>query len=40
MAEVVFAKVKGDQKETLQVNIEEFIAVKGIKASRKPINHR
>ena len=32
MAEVVFAKVKGDQKETLQVNIEDFIAVKGIKA--------
>lgn len=32
MAEVVFAKVKGEQKETLQVNLEEFIAVKGIKA--------
>ena len=32
MAEVVFAKVKGDQKETIQVNIEDFIAVKGIKA--------
>ena len=32
MAEVVFAKVKGEQKETIQVNLEEFIAVKGIKA--------
>ncbi|WP_339888645.1 DNA gyrase/topoisomerase IV subunit A [uncultured Flavobacterium sp.] len=32
MAEVVFAKVKGEQKETLQVNIEDFIALKGIKA--------
>lgn len=32
MAEVVFAKVKGEQKEPIQVNLEEFIAVKGIKA--------
>ncbi|WP_445457562.1 DNA gyrase/topoisomerase IV subunit A [Flavobacterium sp. HNIBRBA15423] len=32
MAEIVFAKVKGVQKDTLQVNLEEFIAVKGIKA--------
>lgn len=32
MAEVVFAKVKGDQKETIRVNLDEFIAVKGIKA--------
>ena len=32
LAEVVFAKVKGEQKETIQVNLEEFIAVKGIKA--------
>lgn len=32
MAEVIFAKVKGEQKENLQVNLEEFIAVKGIKA--------
>ncbi|UOX33794.1 DNA gyrase/topoisomerase IV subunit A [Flavobacterium sediminilitoris] len=32
MAEVIFAKVKGVQKETLQVNLEEFIALKGIKA--------
>ncbi len=32
MAEVVFAKVKGEQKETIQVNLEDFIAVKGIKA--------
>ena len=32
MAEVVFAKVKGDQKETIKVNLDEFIAVKGIKA--------
>ena len=32
MAEVVFTKVKGVQKETIQVNLEEFIAVKGIKA--------
>ncbi|VXC19516.1 DNA topoisomerase (ATP-hydrolyzing) [Flavobacterium sp. 9AF] len=32
MAEVVFAKVKGIQKENLQINLEEFIAVKGIKA--------
>lgn len=32
MAEVVFSKVKGVQKETIEVNLEEFIAVKGIKA--------
>lgn len=32
MAEVVFAKIKGIQKENLTVNLEEFIAVKGIKA--------
>lgn len=32
MAEVIFAKVKGVQKDTLQVNLEEIIAVKGIKA--------
>lgn len=32
MAEIIFAKVKGVQKETIQVNLEEFIAVKGIKA--------
>ena len=32
MAEVIFSKVKGVQKETLEVNLEEFIAVKGIKA--------
>src|SRR5690554_364369 len=32
MAEVVFAKNKGVQKEDLEINIEEFITVKGIKA--------
>ena len=32
MAEVIFAKVKGVQKENQIVNFEEFIAVKGIKA--------
>lgn len=32
VAEVVFAKVKGIQKETLTVDLENFIAVKGIKA--------
>ena len=32
MAEVIFAKVKGIQKENQLVNLEEFIAVKGIKA--------
>ncbi|MEZ4853841.1 DNA gyrase/topoisomerase IV subunit A [Flavobacterium sp.] len=32
IAEVIFAKVKGVQKENLEVNLEEFIAVKGIKA--------
>ena len=32
-AEVVFAKERGkDQKEDLEVNLEEFIAIKGIKA--------
>lgn len=31
-AEVIFAKVKGVQKEDLEINIEEFITVKGIKA--------
>lgn len=32
MAEVVFAKVKGVQKDPQTINFEEFIAVKGIKA--------
>lgn len=32
VAEVVFAKVKGVQKETITVDLENFIAVKGIKA--------
>ena len=32
MAEVIFAKVKGVQKDTLTVDLEQFIAVKGIKA--------
>jgi topoisomerase-4 subunit A len=32
VAEVVFAKVKGIQKETLTVDLESFITVKGIKA--------
>lgn len=32
MAEVIFAKAKGVQKENITVNFEEFIAVKGIKA--------
>jgi len=30
--EVVFAKVKGIQKEAQEINLDEFIAVKGIKA--------
>ena len=33
MAEVVFGKERGkDQKDNLEVNLEEFIAIKGIKA--------
>lgn len=32
VAEVIFAKNKGVQKENLIVNLEEFIAIKGIKA--------
>jgi topoisomerase IV subunit A len=32
VAEVVFAKVKGVQKDNQTINLEEFIAVKGIKA--------
>ena len=32
MAQVVFTKEKGKDKEPLTVNLEEFIAVKGIKA--------
>jgi len=32
MAEVIFAKVKGEQKETIKLNFDDFIAVKGIKA--------
>jgi topoisomerase IV subunit A len=32
VAEVIFAKVKGVQKETITVELENFIAVKGIKA--------
>ncbi|MEE1899934.1 DNA gyrase/topoisomerase IV subunit A [Flavobacterium rakeshii] len=32
VAEIIFSKVKGVQKETLEVDLEGFIAVKGIKA--------
>lgn len=32
VAEIVFAKIKGVEKEPLTVNFEEFISVKGIKA--------
>jgi topoisomerase-4 subunit A len=32
MAEIVFAKVKGVQKDTITVDLEQFISVKGIKA--------
>src|SRR5690554_3837026 len=32
LAEVTFAKVKGAQKENITVDLEDFIAVKGIKA--------
>ncbi|MBK0368881.1 DNA gyrase/topoisomerase IV subunit A [Flavobacterium agrisoli] len=32
VAEIVFAKVKGIQKENLCVDLEEFISIKGIKA--------
>ena len=32
MAEIVFAKVKGVQKESQTIDLEQFIAVKGIKA--------
>jgi len=32
VAEIIFAKVKGVQKENIEINFEEFIAVKGIKA--------
>ncbi len=32
VAEVIFAKVKGIEKEPLTVNFEDFISVKGIKA--------
>lgn len=31
-AEVIFSKVKGVQKENMEVDLEQFIAVKGIKA--------
>lgn len=32
VAEIVFAKIKGVEKEPLTVNFEEFISIKGIKA--------
>ncbi|QEE50481.1 DNA gyrase/topoisomerase IV subunit A [Flavobacterium alkalisoli] len=32
VAEVIFSKVKGVQKDNIEVNLEDFIAVKGIKA--------
>lgn len=32
MAEVIFSKIKGVQKDTLEVNLEDFISVKGLKA--------
>ncbi|AWM14486.1 DNA gyrase/topoisomerase IV subunit A [Flavobacterium sp. NRK F10] len=32
MAEIIFSKVKGIQKEPITVDLEQFIAVKGIKA--------
>ncbi|MFZ4672142.1 MAG: hypothetical protein ACOYLT_09030, partial [Flavobacterium sp.] len=30
--EIIFAKVKGIQKDTITVDLEQFISVKGIKA--------
>jgi topoisomerase-4 subunit A len=32
MAEIIYAKVKGVQKDNQTINLEEFITVKGIKA--------
>jgi topoisomerase-4 subunit A len=32
MAEIIFAKIKGIQKENLAVDMEQFISIKGIKA--------
>ena len=32
MAEIIFTKIKGIQKENQTINLEEFIAIKGIKA--------
>ena len=32
MAEIIYAKIKGVQKDNQTINLEEFIAVKGIKA--------
>jgi topoisomerase-4 subunit A len=32
VAEIIFAKVKGVQKENQTIDLEQFIAVKGIKA--------
>ena len=37
VAEVVFAKLKGVQKENLVIDLEQFIAVKGIKALGKQL---
>src|SRR5690606_23079256 len=31
-AEIIFSKVKGVQKDDMEINLEEFISVKGIKA--------
>ncbi len=33
MSEIIYVKVKGVQKDNQTINLEEFIAVKGIKAS-------
>ena len=37
MAELIYAKVKGVQKDNQAINLEEFIAVKGIKALGKQL---
>ena len=37
MSEIIYVKVKGVQKDNQTINLEEFIAVKGIKASENQL---
>jgi hypothetical protein len=39
VAEIIFSKKKKEYKESITIDVEDFIAVKGFQGFRKPINN-